>query len=341
MKNTEMLEWMNDLDPKYLTEAEPTAQQPQITVRKKPRRLMPALIAAAVAAAALTAGVSAYISRNTDMLESFFGQNAEEQVTLAELPEPVVYENDYVRLTVETELDDGIRHAILLSCETLDGQPFDWNNFYHADGRANMRFEDGTLTPCSLNGFGFGWDENSRIMLHDDDFPKYWVYYFDYVDDLDELADRGQMYFMFEQRHPAEDTENRLIQIPLNVGQNVKLAEFETPEDFTYQLSCFELIYTGPEENSELPAASHDIFHGDVEDDAEYQAYLEQHNDKYLIFNDGTRRQLNADSGSGLAQTDDGNFTGIWRWCDTEFDFVDTDEVAAIEICGVTYPKIQ
>lgn len=330
MKNTDMLEWMNDLDPKYLTEA----QQPQIQVRKKPRRVMPALIAAAVAAVCLTAGVSAYISRNTQMLDIFFGENAEEKVTLAALPEPVVYENDYVRLTVETELDDGIRHALLLSCETLDGVPYDWKDRHMG---SDVLREDGSRVFFSYGGFGFGWDENSTVMQYEDDFPKYWVYYLECEDIAGETANGESLYFTFapydEENHPDNMLEG--IRIPLHTEQNVEVAEFETPESFTYQLSCFELIYTGPYEDTDAPMYLPDS-------DEEVQAKIDRREDKYIIFQDGTRRKLEGKSASSSYERDEnGEYTGNWRYCDTEFDFVDLDEVAAIEICGETYPIIR
>lgn len=328
MKNTDMLEWMNDLDAKYLTEAQPMAQQPQIQVRKQPRRMMPALIAAAVAAVCLTAGVSAYISRNTQLLDNFFGENAEENVTLAALPEPVVYENDYVRLTVETELDDGIRHALLLSCETLDGQQFDWNDINMG---SEVQYADGTFIPLNYGGFGFGWDENSTVMQYEDDFAKYWVYYLD----CDDLASYEDIYLTFapydEERNPDNILEG--IQIPLHTEQNVELAEFETPEGFTYRLSCFELIYTGPYEDTEAPMYL-------PESDEEAMENIDYRAEKYVIFNDGTRRKLESKSADGRYERDEtGEYTGNWRYCDTQFDFVDLDEVAAIEIYGETYPK--
>lgn len=56
MKNTDMLEWMNDLDVKYLTEACP----PTIRQHRAKRRLMTILIAAAVAAVCMAAAAAVY-----------------------------------------------------------------------------------------------------------------------------------------------------------------------------------------------------------------------------------------------------------------------------------------
>lgn len=345
MKHTDMLEWMNDLNPKYLTEAQPTVQQPQIQMRRMFRRMMPALIAAAVAAVSLTVGVTAYISRNTQMLDSFFGENAEEKVTLAELPEPVVYENDSVRLTVETELDDGIRHALLLSCETLDGVPYDWKDCHMG---SDVLRKDGSRAPFSYGGFGFGWDENSTVMQYEDDFPKYWVYYFDCEDIAGETANGESLSFTFapydEENHPDNMLEG--IRIPLHTEQNVEVAAFETPEGFTYQLSCFELIYTGPCENVEIRKYPQEVTPSSESEqlpsEEEILAYQEKTEEKYLIFNDGTRKKLDPQSSSGWYLRDEsGARTDVWRRCDTEFDFVDLDEIAATEIFGEIYPIIR
>lgn len=115
MKNTDMLEWMNDLDAKYLAEAE----QPAIRQHKK-RRMMPALIAAAAAVAVMTAGVGAYMTYNKQMVQFGFGTLGEAQMAELVAPQPVTYDNGIMSVTIENVLSDGIQAMILMTVEPVD-----------------------------------------------------------------------------------------------------------------------------------------------------------------------------------------------------------------------------
>ena len=100
MKNTDMLEWMNDLDGRFLTEAE----QPAVKAVHKRRRIVPALIAAAAAVVCMIAGVSAAIGRNTELLEKWFGKGAES--SLGNLPEPKTYNHPDRRTHINMATND-------------------------------------------------------------------------------------------------------------------------------------------------------------------------------------------------------------------------------------------
>ena len=124
MKSTDMLEWMNGLNARYLAESE----QPAIRQHKK--RLMPALIAAAAAAVCLTVGVGAYMRYNREMVQFGFGTLGEARMAELAAPEPVTCSNGRVSVTVENVLSDGKQAMLLLTLEPVDkSQPFDWTEF--------------------------------------------------------------------------------------------------------------------------------------------------------------------------------------------------------------------
>ena len=124
MKSTDMLEWMNGLNARYLAESE----QPAIRQHKK--RLMPALIAAAAAAVCLTVGVGAYMRYNREMVQFGFGTLGEARMAELAAPEPVTCSNGKVSVTVENVLSDGKQAMLLLTLEPVDkSQPFDWSEF--------------------------------------------------------------------------------------------------------------------------------------------------------------------------------------------------------------------
>ena len=115
MKNTDMLEWMNDLDEKYLSEA----AQPVIRQHKKPR-LTSALIAAAAAVAVMTAGVGAYMTYNKQMVQFGFGTLGEARMAELVAPEPVTYDNGIMSVTIENVLSDGVQSMILMTVEPVN-----------------------------------------------------------------------------------------------------------------------------------------------------------------------------------------------------------------------------
>lgn len=307
MKSMDMLEWMNDLDAKYLAEAAP----PESRIRhRRTRRTAPALIAAAAAVLCLTVGAGAYVRRNTDLLDQWFGAGGEASVTEAALPKPVVYENKHVRLTAETELDDGVKHIVLLSCERLDGTPFD--DFWHNGTHTAFVNEAGELRGTSGGGaFSFGYPD-SEDPMH---LPKYLAAY-EYTADLEAGADHlefQQFGFAAEQ-----GKENLLegIRIPLHAGKNTALADFETVGGIHLQLSCFELLYEGAEPDDPFVPA-------------------------VLIFKDGSRKTLEPKcTDSHPIRDENGNETADCRISYTEFDYVDVSTVTAIEFGGVRYHRI-
>lgn len=127
MKNTDMLEWMNDLDAKYLTEAE----RPVIRQRKK-HRVLPALIAGAAAVSCMAFGVGAYMQYNQRMMQYAFGSKGEELMSDISEPQQVTAESSGLTLTVENVMSDGFHALLMLTVEPEDkSKPYDWTAFDH------------------------------------------------------------------------------------------------------------------------------------------------------------------------------------------------------------------
>ncbi|HAM67994.1 MAG TPA: hypothetical protein DCP68_00045, partial [Ruminococcus sp.] len=120
-------------------------------IRQKRHRL-PVIAAAVAAAVCLTVGASALAARNKHLLDSFFGNQGADQVSMAELPAPVVYETGDVTLTVETEIDDGMNRLFLISAADKNGNPPDF-----MDMMSKTVHADGSLTQFGTGGFGFGY----------------------------------------------------------------------------------------------------------------------------------------------------------------------------------------
>ncbi|MBR6718434.1 MAG: hypothetical protein IKI77_08840 [Oscillospiraceae bacterium] len=245
MKNTEMLEWMSGLDPRYLEESE----QPLIR-QHKIRRRIPALIAAAAAVLCLTAGVSAYIRYNKPMVQFGFGTIGEARMAELAAPQPVTYDNGSMSITVENVLSDGIQGMLLLTLEPVDkSQPYDWsdfddhihtymwNEFVCGDTRRDTRIAIDTMDGCreQQNAAGQRWF-TLYIKLPEDAAAE-------------ELANASLNCI----RHTVEGNGSSYtygelfsgISIPLDLRQNVDSVQMRAEDGTELTLSAFELYQYG------------------------------------------------------------------------------------------------
>jgi len=276
-------------------------------VRRK-RFLMPG-IAAAAAAIALTVGASAAFGRNPHLLTRWFGEKGESVAAEEQFPAPVSYENDRMRLTVETEIDDGFRHLILLSGTTLDGEPFNW----HPDGvMAALVRTDGSVVPSEMGRSGFGWNENCLTMEdYVNDYPKYLACVIPAGD-----LEKEQCYLTFRLYDESKSTDNPAagIRIPVGHGQNTPLVHFTNGGDTEISLSGFELISIGTLTDIDCECA--------------------------VILRDGTRIKLDPKSADGRPLTDEnGGESDVYRTARWEFDWIDVTQVAAVEVNGERYER--
>lgn len=278
------------------------AKQQKAAGRKRFR--FPVIAAAAAAVVCLTAGASALAARNSHLLQSFFGEKGAEQVSMAELPAPVVYENDSVTITVETEIDDGINRLYLISAVDKNGQPADF-----LDMMSKTVHEDGSLTQFGCGGFSFGYHRQTDEVGESTMYLAYTVEYSDAEDSDCFLTFRG---------FPD-------IRIPITPEQNTPVAKFTDGSDTVYSLSCFELFYTG--------SAPPEGLYGSVTDEVHEP-------DRWLIYEDGTRKKLDAQSaGMNPLRDEKGNETGMFRAQYTHNEYLDITGVTAIEIDGKVYPR--
>lgn len=209
---------------------------------KKRVKVLGVLIAAAIAAVGATFGVSAYINRNSDMLNNLFGVDGAEQVTLAEFPAPVQYTNGEASITVETVLNDGNRAWLLLSGETADGLAYNWNLPF----RAQTVDEDGAFSFRCFGGhsFGFEWDWDG-VPQSNPEFSggsRYFVYHFNPA----EITADEPVYLIFVSDDETVDNPFEGIRIPLvsAVGaQNTPMNTYVSDCGDEILLSGYEIVY--------------------------------------------------------------------------------------------------
>jgi hypothetical protein len=332
-----MLEWLTDLDGRFLTEAE----QPAIRVTHRRRRLVPALIAAAAAVVCMTAGVSASLSRNTDLLTKWFGKDAES--SLSALPEPKVYENGQVRVTVETELDDGINHMLLVSIETPDGEPYQAPLYDWQDVEGNpIRLQQSIMTYgydavhhgfssigqiTEFGGFDFRRSPEDHSETPDGTIPEYRLGSYMAIRIPYAQFDEGDFSFklMFRNMEGTEididdpdDNPFAGISIPVHKGQNTECAVYRAENGNECRLSCFEL--TVLDRNAANIAELHWDTSGGI----------------VLIKTDGSRKELDWRDTHGAI----GEYLEPGIYSEVPLGtFTDTDSVQAVELGGVLYEK--
>lgn len=248
MKNTDMLEWMGDLDTKYLDEA----AAPQIKMQKKPRRILPAMIAAAVAVVGMTAGVSAYLNYNKQMAQFGFGTIGEARMAEISMPEPKTADNGQMSVTVENVLSDGIQAMLLLTLEPVDKSvPYDWSaydeDYYHSI-RNQFVIGEQQITTHILS------DTMDQYREQQDAAGQRWVVlYLPVPEDAseEELASASYGTFLDVTENPdgeAAYTAGDLfagITIPVDLTKNVDAVEMRSEDGFELTLSAFELYQTG------------------------------------------------------------------------------------------------
>ena len=335
MKETDMLEWMNELDSRFLTEAEKPLPQKHV----RPRRYITAAIAAAAAVICLTISTAAYAARNTDILNRFFGESGTDFAMQHTLPEPVSYTNGSYTVTVETALNDGYNQMLLLSFRDMNG-----NDVPKPEECRLQIWKNGELAASNLDGFGY--DANGIHFC-------YWQLYFS----CKEFAEGETAVLTFPKWGFAEEKENPLegIEIPITVQQNTDSAQFVSMNGDSITLSNFELIHdydsTGETNAEGMPA---------------YEQSMMSNADLFLLMHDGTRhRMYPASSGARPINPE----STVWRehcdvytekipgeWDDIDFrgwssdhhpledpteylGYLDIRAAEALEVNGVIYEK--
>jgi hypothetical protein len=237
------------------------------------------------------------------LLDSFFGNDGADQVSMAELPAPVVYETGDVTLTVETEIDDGMNRLFLISAADKNGHTPDF-----MDMMSKTVHADGSLTEFGCGGFGFGYHPETEAATG----PEYLAYFVEYADREDSDC------FLTFRGFPD-------IRIPIRPEQNTPVAEFSDGSDTVYRLSCFELVYTGKE-----PPAGYLEPVGDPVNEPK----------RWLIYADGTKKQLdNQSAGMTELRDENGIETGVYRAYYSHKEYLDISDVTAVEIGGTVYPR--
>ena len=251
MKNTDMLEWMSDLDTKYLSETE----HPVIHHTQK-RRIMPALIAAAAAVACLTVGAGAYMSYNKQMVQFGFGTLGEARMAELAAPEPVTYDNGVMSVTIENVLSDGIQAMLLMTVEP-------------ADKNADIALPDNEnimLSDFMLNEFVIGHEASHSICYSDfydawaeqDAAGQRWYKVFYKLPENASEDDLANAQFNFVKEIYEKDAQTFVrgelfegISIPVDLRQNVDAVRMRSESGRELILSPYEMYEVGYDSDHE------------------------------------------------------------------------------------------
>lgn len=244
MNNMDMLEWMNDLDAKYLYEA----KQPAIQQTKSRRRLIPTLVAAAAASLCLTVGVCAYINYNKQMVQFGFGTLGEARMAELVAPEPVTYDNGIMSVTVENVLSDGVQAMLLLTVEPVDKT-------------MEIAYPDHSVNEFIQNEIVIG-DETYRSHIAINDYwgpweqmdaagQRWYKVFFTLPENVseEELANARFNYVKEVWEKDGEThTRGELfdgISIPIDMRQNTDAIKMQSEDGLEMTLSGFELYQVG------------------------------------------------------------------------------------------------
>ena len=328
MKNTDMLEWMNDLDAKYLTEAaEPAVRQ------HRRHRLFPALTAAAIAAVCMAAGVSAYGIYHKESVQKYFGISGEESASAYVQPQTAQFSNGRVNFTVDTLLFDGHSAEVVVTLESLDpAVTFPHDDGYMPEILCNADWEPierdvNRLTPDGKKLTGYG----CYAFYHDADLPSNLCRYVMEFQNMEDWIGET-LYFRFaEKGDPEYYNVNPCSARALLDGLRIELpmepnctAYTMTAEDgSTLLLSDFELL---------LPP----------ENEIDWDHFTE--NAVTLIGADGTEQTVSFYS---ACSADDGTPVSVKLAVFDENESVtapvtrifSAEQTAAIRLNGVTYQK--
>ncbi len=245
MKNTDMLEWMNDLDAKYLSEA----SQPEFSVQHRRRRFLPAMIAAAAAVLCLSVGAGAYMKYNQRMVQFRFGTVGEARMAELITPQPVTYSNENVRITVENVLSDGKQALVLTTVESDD--PATMENLRQATGLFDyMRpklYLGGELATrsCGVDSM------DSSLELQEAMNECWYTLWLELPDDPSEEALADAVLNMDKEVTEYQGktyVDGELfdgISIPLDLRQNVDAVQMVSEDGKELTLSAFELYQVG------------------------------------------------------------------------------------------------
>lgn len=343
MKNMDMLEWMSDLDARYLEEAE----RPVLKKRHQLRKTLPALIAAAAVAIGATVGVSAYAGWNSSMLRGLFGTDGAAEFSQTDFPLPVEYYSEDGSVTVETVLNDGVRMLMVLSCEKHENELFLENlskdpteQWYHPISFCQMSSEDGTR-------LDYNWE--SCAYEFSDETKDYYTFSFM----LSDFPEEDIAYLTF---FTPEGIRDRMIchydgiRIPVINEQNTPIQTYVSETGEQMQLSSFEII-------CDIYCRSSMVFHQKfsvtMNDGTQYPLYSKggraeptaefTHGEKILWHANSTVFVPNDEA--ALAERDQHN--GFYRGSqylgnpDDYISFLNISEIQAIEMDGVTYTKVQ
>lgn len=344
MKNTEMLEWMNGLDAKYLTEAA------HPVIRQKKRRMLPALIAAAAAAACMTAGVFAYGLYHKESVQQYLGTAGEELFSEYAVKGTNTFSNDRASVTVDALLYDGYSAYAVMTIEAFDPSVtvrWDWNplpeRICDADGNAverdeNRRYEGKLIGSITAGGY---WDREALPSNQ----GKFWVNFGDMRDW------NGETLHM---KYEDQAWQRQVDQETLDGIKNNEAAKAYydllrgLQVDFTFEKNC-ECYTMTAKDGSQVQLSDFEVIlnHEPISDDDYdgYNSFFEKfHNVPVkLIYHDGTEQEV-VNRNYGFFAEDFSVFsmeiaTSYFLEEEGFTKVFPASEIAAIEIDGVRYEK--
>ena len=291
-------------------------------------RLLAAIAAAAVMLTGAAVGISAYVGHNKDVTQSRFGAGCETTFEALAAQEPVSVSNGRACVTLEGCVNDGIQQMVLVSIAAEPGtEPLDLMNL----NLSEWRDADGNLF-TNVQGHAYEIQTQGETTVLD---KFYYAYYLSYDEAL-----AGQTltltYPKFECGYDVRDVLTG-IEIPVLMQQNTDAADYVSADGETLRLSGFELVY--------------------VADASWQEAEQTLMNRKIvLIGTDGSRHRTFGQSDAPIACDPSARSVELYAeknagdWGDAELRYeicrthdymgwFDTEQIAAIEIDGVTYRR--
>lgn len=302
------------------------AQKAQKPVQHKKRlRMFAAVAAAAVMLAGTAIGISAYVGHNKDVTQSRFGAGCETTFEALTMQEAVSVSNGRASVTLEGCVNDGIQQMVLVSIAAEPGtEPVDLMKL----NTSEWHDADGNLFTNWL-GSAYEIQTQGETTLLD---KFYYAYYLTY----DEALAGQTLTLTYPKLEDGRDVLTG-IEIPVLMQQNTDAAEYVSASGETLRLSGFELVYsiTAEERDREQTIMNRKIV---------------------LIGTDGSRHRTFAKSDAPIVCNPSARCLELYAeknagdWGDAELRYeicrardymgwFDTEQIAAVEIDGVTYTR--
>ena len=308
------------------------AQNTQKPIRQKRRitRLGVSILAAALTTAALGIGVSGYLRYNKPLAEANFGVLGARRLEEIMEPEPEIYTNGVIDLTVEATIYDGKSALVLATMRVVDpNMEIEWeyeiypNEWMKADAESESGYCYGMTTARQLT---------TRHQVFDD---VCWVTWEFYVPDpgaaqsmqlefypSSTTVPKRNLFGVLEDHEVATNTASDGLQFTVPLIQNTELLTLQSDSGDRLYLSGFRLY------GESMNSISGDSFTIDWKDGDRAECRIETiHYSEYDSWSIGSAPIYQTIEGKRFSWVDPTTFNG----------FVDVTDIEYIECNGRRY----